>query len=217
MVSHKARRSIMKRFSIVWAVSGCLLLTVFGFAEGGKALKAGTHTHPSASSHHGSHGADHFREPASPLAEPGNDVFGTVQEVIQRLEADPETDWSKVDLEALRQHLIDMHQVAFHVEVISRDPLENGVRLVVRGTTPQADASLSRVLAAHPEQLRKETGWTMAVKKDGSGYELRVTGTDPRDAVKIRGLGYIGLLAYGNHHQPHHWEIATGGHPHSHE
>jgi hypothetical protein len=38
---------------------------------------------------------------------PGQDAFGAVQEIVRMLEADPETDWSKVDLEVLRQHLID--------------------------------------------------------------------------------------------------------------
>jgi hypothetical protein len=51
----------------------------------------------------------------TPLTEPGNDIFGTIQEVVQKLEANPDTDWSQVDLEALRQHLIDMK--AFTEEV----------------------------------------------------------------------------------------------------
>ena len=38
---------------------------------------------------------------------PGQDAFGAIQEIVQILEADPKTDWSKVELEGLRQHLID--------------------------------------------------------------------------------------------------------------
>jgi hypothetical protein len=41
---------------------------------------------------------------------PGQDSFGAIQEIVRILEADPNTDWSKVDLEALRQHLIDMNE-----------------------------------------------------------------------------------------------------------
>jgi hypothetical protein len=40
---------------------------------------------------------------------PGQDAFGAIQEIVRMLEADPKTDWSKVDLETLRQHLIDMN------------------------------------------------------------------------------------------------------------
>jgi len=47
---------------------------------------------------------------------PGQDAFGAIQEIVQILDADPKTDWSKVDLEALRQHLIDMDEG--HVECI---------------------------------------------------------------------------------------------------
>jgi hypothetical protein len=34
---------------------------------------------------------------------PGQDAFGTVAEVVQILDADPETDWSTVDPKRLRQ------------------------------------------------------------------------------------------------------------------
>jgi len=48
--------------------------------------------------------------------EPGQDAFGTIQEIVQILEADPKTDWSKVNLEALRQHVIDMNEVTLKAE-----------------------------------------------------------------------------------------------------
>ena len=35
---------------------------------------------------------------------PGQAAFGTIQEVVQILEADPTTDWAKVNIAALRQH-----------------------------------------------------------------------------------------------------------------
>ena len=38
---------------------------------------------------------------ASPTM-PGQDTFGAIQEIVRILEADPKTDWSKVNLEALR-------------------------------------------------------------------------------------------------------------------
>jgi len=47
---------------------------------------------------------------------PGQDAFGAIAEVVRFLEADPETDWSAVDLERLRQHLIDMNEVVLRSE-----------------------------------------------------------------------------------------------------
>src|SRR5437879_13280128 len=52
-----------------------------------------------------------MRAAAATPTMPGQDAFGAIQEIVQMLEADPKTDWSKVDLEGLRQHLIDMNEV----------------------------------------------------------------------------------------------------------
>jgi hypothetical protein len=51
---------------------------------------------------------------------PGQDAFGAIQEIVQILDADPKTDWSKVDLEALRQHLIDMNEVTLKADVAAK-------------------------------------------------------------------------------------------------
>ena len=156
-------------------------------------------------------------EMASPLHEPGHAIFGTVQEAIAALEADTTTDWSQVDVDRLREHLIDMHHVAMHVEVRGEQPLDDGVELTVAATTDEAHASLERVLDAHPAMLEMETGWTMDVTSaDGSTFTLRVTDPDGRDADKIQAPGYIGLLAYGEHHQHHHWMMIRGDAPHDH-
>src|SRR5437016_4569299 len=42
---------------------------------------------------------------------PGQEAFGAILEVVQILEADPTTDWSRVNIAALREHLIDMSEV----------------------------------------------------------------------------------------------------------
>lgn len=150
----------------------------------------------------------------SVLQAPGQAVFGTVQEAIRALEADSTTDWSEVDVERLRRHLIDMHHVALHVRVKQKTPIDNGVRLRVRPTNEAARASLERVLDAHPHMLEQETGWAMAVEEKDAAYVLRVTTDDPNEVAKIRALGYIGLLVYGQHHQRHHWHLLRGKHPH---
>lgn len=153
----------------------------------------------------------------SVLQEPGQAVFGTVQEAIRALEADSTTDWSQVDVDRLRQHLFDMHHVAVNVTVEQKAPVENGVQIRVRPTKEAARASLDRVLSAHPHMLKQETGWTMQVKEQDDAYILRVTTDDPSETDKIRALGYMGLLAYGQHHQRHHWHLVGGKHPHEQE
>ena len=173
---------------------------------------------PVFAQHHGTHHeGDTERMHAADstvLQAPGHDVFGTVQEVIRRLEADSTTDWSEVNVQRLHRHLKDMHQVALNVAVEEQAPIESGVRLRVRPEGKDARASLDRVLEAHPHMLQQETGWTMEVEAVENGYVLRVTTEDAADVEKIRALGYMGLLAYGNHHQRHHWHLVQGQHPH---
>jgi len=148
------------------------------------------------------------------LTEAGNDVFGTIQEVIIKLNNDPNTDWGKVDIEALRQHLLDMNDLTLNVEVMSQKPIKNGLEAIIRPVTDRAEVALDRVLSAHPSQLKDETNWTMTIVKNKNQFILTTTSENPEETNKIRGLGYIGLMAYGNHHQPHHWSMATGNNPH---
>lgn len=51
---------------------------------------------------------------------PGQDAFGTIQEIVRMLEADPATDWSKVNIGALREHLIDMDEVTMRARASER-------------------------------------------------------------------------------------------------
>jgi len=152
----------------------------------------------------------------SPLTEAGNDAFGTIQEVIRALDADPKTDWSKVNLEALRAHLVDMNNMTLRVTVLSQQPIANGVEITIAPESAQVAASLDRVFAAHPPQLEAETGWKMTTQKQQGNYRIVVTTTKPDEVAEIRGLGYIGVLATGAHHQAHHWAMARGINPHHH-
>ena len=56
----------------------------------------------------------------------GQDAFGAIQEIVGILEADPNTVWSKANLEILRQHLIDMNQVTLHADAVAK-PVDGGL------------------------------------------------------------------------------------------
>jgi hypothetical protein len=152
-----------------------------------------------------------------PLVSPGNEVFGAIQEAIDSLNADPNTDWSKVNIEALRQHLIDMYEFTMKVTVINQKPLSNGNQVTVQPDNPRAKIALDHVLAMHPRMLKKEAGWDMSYHKNGDLYVIKVTTHKPKEVKKIQALGYIGILAYGTHHQRHHWMIVHGNNPMDHE
>ena len=144
------------------------------------------------------------------LTMPGNEIYGTIQEVVLKLEADPNTDWSKVDLEALRQHLLDMKAFTEEVQVVSKKPIENGVEMQVQPQSERAVGALKRLFSMHPSMLKSEKGWDMTAKQNGRQWVVTCTTKEKPEVEKIRALGYIGLLAEGAHHQRHHWMIATG-------
>ena len=148
------------------------------------------------------------------LTESGTDPFATLQEVITALEANPDTNWEKVNIEALRLHLVEMQDMTINVDV-KQQYIDNGFQAVVTPTINRAVKSLTRVLSGHPAQMKAETGWDMQVQNNNGVFTLTVTTKKVHDIAKIRGLGYIGVMAYGNHHQPHHWAIASGDNPHA--
>ena len=148
------------------------------------------------------------------LTESGTDPFATLQEVIDALESNTRTNWEKVNIEALRLHLVEMQDMTINVDV-KQQHIDNGFQAVVSPTTSNAVKSLTRVLSGHPAQMKAETGWDMQVQINNSVFTLTVTTDNAKDVAKIRGLGYIGVMAYGNHHQPHHWAMASGDNPHA--
>lgn len=152
--------------------------------------------------------------PQTQLTEAGTDAFATLQEAIVALNADPKTDWKKVNLEALRRHLVAMQDMTLNVEV-KQKAIKNGFQAVVVPTTKRAARSLVKVLSAHPAQMLAETGWDMQVQNNNNVFTLTVTTKNSSEIDKIRGLGYIGVMAYGGHHQPHHWAMASGENPHA--
>ena len=137
----------------------------------------------------------------------GQDAFGTIQEIVQILEADPTTDWSKVNIAALREHLIDMNEVTLHA-VANERPLDNGVEIAVTGAGRTRDA-IKRMVPAHAHELGT-IGWNARTEDLPDGVKLVVTSTDPKQVVKLKALGFMGLMVQGSHHQPHHLMMAKG-------
>jgi hypothetical protein len=150
---------------------------------------------------------------------PGQAAFGAIAEIVSLLEADPSTDWKKVDLERLRQHLIDMNEVTMNAMVTSAN-IEGGLRMQITGSGNTV-GSIKRMLTAHVIQLEAASEYQASATPLPNGMVLNVVAkrASDSDAVsRIRGLGFIGLLAYGNHHSVHHLALARGdvmpGHGH---
>jgi len=143
---------------------------------------------------------------------PGQDAFGTIQEIVGILEADPATDWSKVDLDALREHLIDMNEVTLRA-VAEATPVDGGLRVRVTGGGRTLPA-IRRMVPAHAREIDGRNGWSVGTAPADDGVVLTVTATDPAQVARIRGLGFIGIMAQGAHHQAHHLAMARGAFRH---
>ena len=141
----------------------------------------------------------------------GQSAFATIQEIVEILQADPATDWTRVNIEALRQHLIDMDNVTLHAEVTS-EPIDGGMRFTLNGAGP-VTASIQRMAAAHAMTMQGGDGWQFATVNTAGGVVMTVT-APAKDAAKLKALGFIGVMTSGMHHQMHHLMIARGGNPH---
>jgi hypothetical protein len=139
---------------------------------------------------------------------PGQDAFGAIQEIVRILDADPNTDWSKVDLEALRQHLIDMNEVTLKADADAK-PIDGGLEVTITGNG-RTFVAIQRMIPAYAQNVNGLNGWTAKAASLPNGELLTVTAIDPKEIQHIRGLGFIGLLVSGSMHQPHHLAMAKG-------
>jgi hypothetical protein len=140
--------------------------------------------------------------------EGGQAAFAALTEMVTMLEADPRTDWSKVSIDRLREHLIDMDNVALHARATAV-PVPGGMRFAVVGDGPVRE-SIRRMARDHAAFMNGQGGRRETAADSEDGAILTVTADTPAEAQKIRALGAFGLLAEGSHHQAHHLMMAKG-------
>ena len=146
--------------------------------------------------------------------ESGQAAFRAIAEIVALLRADPATDWSKVDIDALRQHLIDMEAVTLRAE-IRKTPIEGGLRIEVTGTGPTV-AAIQRMVPDHAHEIDGTNGWTVRTSPLPDGSVLTVTAGNADATQQIRALGFMGIMVQGGHHPIHHLAIAKGEMAHHH-
>ena len=143
--------------------------------------------------------------------EPGQSAFAAIQEIVTLLRNDPKTDWSKVDIEGLRQHLIDMNNVTLLADV-KAEATSDTVKFTVTGTG-NVQASIQRMVVAHVDTMNGVNGWTLKAEKIANGATLTVS-APTAEMTKLKALGFIGVMTEGMHHQEHHLALARGSDPH---
>ncbi len=186
-----------------------VLLVVVGtvlFRHGGPSA---IHGHRSGES--AGHGA------ADGVSLAGEYAFATIAEIVSHLDSDPSTDWSSVNIPALRDHLVDMHHVTMLAKA-STDVTQTGVNFRVTGDTEATIASIRRMTSAHAMTMgsTSEAPIEYQVKTIEGGAEVSLLTSDEATLERLAALGFHGFLALGNHHPQHHLALASGRDPHAH-
>jgi hypothetical protein len=159
---------------------------------------------------HASHGRSAATAASDIPTEPGDTAFAAITEIVAILSDDPETDWSRVNIDGLRQHLVDMNRLILGAQVQS-DPMPGGLRMRI-DTSGRGGEAATRMVPAHGPVLAAETGWSSDVVIKGDDIIWTVEG----DGVErqIQALGFFGLMAIGDHHRIHHIALARGAPAH---
>jgi hypothetical protein len=215
----------MRRVVVVIGLGVAFAGAVFAqaiFAHDGPASRSSApHGHApghGAATHAHHMGAMHGPAAAAPTMA-GQDAFGAIAEIVRILDADPATDWSTVDLERLRQHLIDMNEVVLR-SVVTQTPVPGGLAMEITGAG-RTERAIRAMVVPHAVELDRMASLGARTEIIPGGVRLTVVARkpdDPKLVARIRGLGFAGLLTEGAHHQPHHLAMARGealaGHTH---
>ena len=148
---------------------------------------------------------------AAPVSEPGQGAFAAIAEIVATLEADPGTDWTRVDIAGLRAHLRDMDLVTIDAVAVA-EKVDGGMRFTVTGAAGVAP-SIRRMTLAHASVMGGVNDWEYSAREIDGGAEVTVL-VPAQDQARIAALGFFGMMASGAHHQAHHWMMASGGDPH---
>ena len=156
--------------------------------------------------------AQHAHQSGSSPSETGQSQFAAIAEVVTILRNDKDTDWTNVDIQALRDHLVDMDNVTTSASVaMTVDDMT--VRFSVSGDGTVA-ASIKRMVLAHSPMLQQATDWTVVASEQPNGAIMIIEAASPEELDQIVGLGFFGVMTIGAHHQGHHLMIASGRSPH---
>ena len=146
------------------------------------------------------------------VTETGQAQFASIAQIVRVLRSDSSTEWGKVDIQALRDHLVDMDNVTTRSNVVVQAD-GRSVLFMVTGDATVAP-SIQRMVTAHAPMLAKKTGWSVTPSLIADGATMKITTPESASRKQVIGLGFYGVMTIGAHHQDHHYMIALGKSPH---
>ena len=140
--------------------------------------------------------------------EPGQGAFATIAEIVVLLKNDPATDWNKVDINALREHLVDMDEVTLRSNAQTQI-YDDRIVFNVSGVG-RSQSAIQAMVPAHAGVLERVLGWNVSGELNDNGATLTIFSQDSNQLKFLKALGFYGVMATGAHHQPHHLAMAKG-------
>jgi hypothetical protein len=104
-----------------------------------------------------------------------------------------------------------MNEVTLRSEV-KAVTVPGGLAMDVTGSG-RVEEAIRGMVVPHAKELDSMKEWSARTEQIPGGLRLTVVARNPDDArtvARVRGLGFIGLLVQGAHHQPHHLAMAKG-------
>lgn len=141
-------------------------------------------------------------------AEPGQGGFAAIAEIVAILENDPDTKWESVNIEALREHLVDMDELTLNA-IVSTTKRDGEIQFEIKGQG-RALRAIQSMVPAHAKQLIADLNWNTSTSEIEGGIVLTVSSNDEIQLQKLTALGFFGIMATGAHHQQHHLQMAKG-------
>ncbi len=154
-------------------------------------------------------GMSHAQAAAELPTEAGQSAFAAIAEIVVLLEEDPHTDWSKVNIDGLRSHLVDMDRLTLSASVSTKELDSQRIQFQITGEARTLQA-IQTMVPTHAQMVRTSTDWDIDVVRESDGVTLTVNPGTTEAFTKLKAFGFFGFMTIGAHHQLHHLQMAKG-------
>ena len=156
-----------------------------------------------------SSGMSHAHTSAELPSETGQSAFAAIAEIVALLENEPGTDWSTINIDALRNHLVDMNQLTLSASVSRKEFNGHTNQFQVTGQARTLQA-IQTMIPAHAQMVRTLNDWSIMENNESDGVTIEITPNSTEDCIKLKALGIFGFMTMGAHHLLHHLQMAKG-------
>lgn len=141
--------------------------------------------------------------------EGGQAAFAALIEIVAMLEQDKDTDWNKVDIDSLREHLLDMDKLILDTNANTSVIADDQIQFQITGSTTSVP-SIHRMVPAHARYIAQTRDIQIETQLNENGATVNIFTNDALQSNTLEALGFYGFMALDSHHQLHHYQMAIG-------